>query len=110
MPRNSVIVIICMILLIDATSHARSTATSTAGRSFLKYYSGIVQSASNDGIVLNNKTYAYAQNVKIRAHEKSKGAFKEVDARISEIRAGSPVIIRAEGASVYEIIIERWKQ
>lgn len=111
MIRGSIILIFIMGLLANGTSYARTTER-TYGRSFHKYYTGIVQSSSSEGIVFNNKQYTYSPNVKIKAQVKNTkdGSFREIKAETYDIREGSNVNIKAEGSTIYEINIERWKQ
>ena len=111
MIRSSILLIFIMMILVDGSSYARSTSR-TYGRSFHKYNTGVVQASSSAGIVFNNRQYTYAPTVKIRAHVKNTqdGSFKEIKAELYDIRVGSNVIIKVEGTTIYEIIIERWKQ
>ena len=108
--RVIILMLIVVSLKTNDTSFARST-TKSFGRSFHKYYTGVVQGISKDGIVFNNQQYIFAQNIKIAAHEKNNnGNFREVAARSNDIAVGAHVIIKVVGTSIYEIIIERWKQ
>jgi hypothetical protein len=87
------------------------TTTGTYDKSVHKYFTGTVQERSSDGIVFNNQRYVFAPNIKIAAHEKiSSGSFREVAARSSDIVTGANVIIKVVGTTIYELIIERWKQ
>ncbi len=107
--RGFVLIIFSAMLFVDATSYARSTTTSS-GRSYHKYYSGVVQSSSNEGIVVNDRNFLYSANVKIKAHEKRNNTFREVAGNMNEVRSGAHVVLKVEGSNIYEIIIERWKQ
>ena len=109
MLRVLILIMFAAVLFIDDTSYARSTTTSS-GRSYHKYYSGVIQSSSNEGVVINNRTFLYSENVKVKAHEKRNNGFREVVGNMYEVRSGAHVILKIEGSNIYEIIIERWKQ
>lgn len=111
MIRSSIILIFVLVMLVHGTSYGRSTDKTYSGRSFHKYHTGVVQGSSSAGIVFNNKQYTYAPTVKIRAHVKNTkdGSFQEIKAEMYEIQSGTNVIVKVEGSTIYEIIIERWK-
>lgn len=110
MVRKSVVFISIMILLLNGISYARST-TSSFGRSQHKYYTGVVEDSSRAGIVLNKMQYTYSPILKVKAHQKIKnGSFSVVSADLDEVHRGTSVIVKVEGSTIYEIIIERWKQ
>lgn len=96
-------------LLTSGNLYARTT-TSTYGQSYHKYYTGVVQNVYSDGIVVDGQTYSYASDMKIKAHNQVDGAFDEVEGRLSEVRVGVSVVMKLEGTTIHEIIIERWKQ
>lgn len=112
MNKFTLMLIVVVVALSDGVSHARSTTGryGISTRSFHKYYSGIVQRVFDSGIVLNSNNYFYASKVKILSHVKNNGVFKEAGASMYEVREGVPVIIKVEGTTIHEIIIERWKQ
>jgi hypothetical protein len=109
MLRGLIVIIFTVMFLMDDTSYARST-TNSSGRSNHKYYSGVIQSSSNEGIVVNDRNFLYSANVKIKAHEKRDNGFREVAGNMNEVRSGAHVVLKIEGSNIYEIIIERWKQ
>jgi hypothetical protein len=109
MLRIFILSLFTVMFLMDFTSHARSTTTSS-GRSYHKYYSGVVQSSTSQGVVVNDRSFLYSANVKVKAHEKRDNGFREVAGNMNEVRSGAHVVLKVEGSNIYEIIIERWKQ
>lgn len=74
------------------------------------YTGGVVQGISNGEITVNARRYTLASAVRVLAINKRNGAYFEDKSNLSEIRVGQPVKIKVEAATVYEVLIERWKQ
>lgn len=89
-------VLLCAVSLNAATYHV--------------YFTGIVTSFGNNEINVNNKRYILAPKVTVLFQDKQKGSYYEKKGSLSDIRIGQPVIVKAEGSSAHEILIERWKQ
>jgi hypothetical protein len=81
------------------------------GNTFHRYIKGKVEAISDYSIVVSGHSYTLAGKVVYRVHDKSpSGSFSDNLARSSDLHAGQPVYIKVEGRTVYEVIIERWKQ
>lgn len=81
------------------------------GNTFHRYINGKVEAISDHSIVVSGHNYTLASNVVYRVHDRTpSGSFSDNLARRSEVYSGQSVYLKVEGTTVYEVIIERWKQ
>jgi len=74
------------------------------------YRGGIVRDITPGEITVGTNHYTLAPAVRVLVINKRNGAYFEDKSSLSEIRAGQPVKIKVEATTVYEVLIERWKQ
>jgi hypothetical protein len=74
------------------------------------YFNGRVAAVSESSIQLGKRRFSIASGSRIVIQKKLNGAYLEEHAKISMINQGDSVTVRAEGTTVNEIIIERWKR
>lgn len=71
------------------------------------YINGAIEYATDNSIRLNGNTYTLSPKVIIRAHEKHGNSLYEVPGKMSEVTTGTPVYLRIEGTTIYEVIVVR---
>jgi ribosomal protein L21E len=77
---------------------------------FHSYFNGVVQSISNETLLVSGRSYKISPMVKVLAHENRNGAMYETSAKMSELSTGDSVTVRIEASMIKEIIIERWRR
>lgn len=91
------------------TIQSVAMTSSEAGTTHI-YIGGIVQGISNNEISVNSHRYTLAPTVRVLAINKRNGAYFEDKSSVSDILVGQPVKVKVEATTVYEVLIERWKQ
>jgi Ni,Fe-hydrogenase III small subunit len=75
------------------------------------FFTGVVSSVSSNSITVNDRQFMFAPKVEVVVQERAaQGNFQEKKSRMGSVSAGTPVIVRIEGAMVNQIIIEEWKR
>jgi hypothetical protein len=77
---------------------------------FHVYVSGNVTSFGNNEMTVDKRRFLLSSNVRVAFHDKKNGSYFESKGKLSDVKVGQPVIIKAEGSAAHEILIERWKQ
>lgn len=86
-----------------------SVMTANAGTTHI-YTGGSIQDISQDQLVVGANRYTVSPSVKIIILNKRNGSYYEDAGRRSDLQTGQPVRLKVEGTTVYEVVIERWKQ
>jgi len=101
MKRIGLFIAVIFILSI-AVSHAYDTVH--------VYMNGKVDSVSGNIITIDNNQYKIDARCRIVIVYQENNIFHEQPARISDIRTGDSVSVKKIANTLYEIMIERWKQ
>ena len=76
----------------------------------LVYSNGRIDAIKEDKIIVSGKTYILDPKVRVMVQTKNNNAYYETYGSRGDVHPGASVYIRAAGAKVVEIIVERWKQ
>jgi hypothetical protein len=74
------------------------------------YTGGIVQEITQSEIWVGANRYTLAPSLRVIDINKRNNAYYEDRSSLYQVRSGQPVRVKVEGSTVYEILIERWKQ
>lgn len=92
--------VLCVILFTESVTAA----------TYHTYIPGMITSFQNNIIYIDKSRFILAPDVRIFNHVRRNGAYYEEKTRFSDVSVGQPVLVKVEGSTVYEILIERWKQ
>ena len=85
-------------------------SASLSAASYHVYMTGYVASYGNNQLIVGKKRFILTPGVTVAFHDRRNGSYIVVKGKLSDVRVGQPVVVKAEGSSAYEILIERWKQ
>lgn len=97
-------------LLLTVIAVSACAVQATASNTTHIYTGGVIQDTANEELVIRGRRYTLHPSCKVLILEKRNGSYYEDAGQRSDLRSGLLVRIKAEATTVYEVLIERWKQ